>query len=123
MLVQECWWSQVEIDASLLIPMGTRVHEIARRILQLVMDVLRTFLGFLLAYTRIAHRPNQLAYNYGIADRNMSSMGMNNFVHESIRVPDCDSTVSALACICHNAGYGRSQRRVRKIDPLCPGTL
>lgn len=120
MLVQKSGRSGARIDRTLLVPKGARVDDVTCGILQLVVDAVLTFFGVFLAYTGIAHRPNQLARSYRIASLDMPSIGMNNFVREPIRVPDSDSSVSALSCICHNAGYRRSQRRVCKIDPPLP---
>ena len=83
---------------------------VARRILQLVVDVLIVRSG-------IAHRANRLAYANQITPPHLLGLSMQDFVRKSIGIPYGYSANTAFPGVCHDAGHRRPQFRIASIKP------
>ena len=71
-------------------------------------------------HAHVAHCPDQLAHDYGISPRDMTGMGMNDFVRIAISVPYGNPASGAFSSVGYNPIYRGPQRRMLKIDSCLP---
>ena len=102
--VRQLAWIALRLAQS--IPEFRWVDCVARRILQLGVDVLIVRSG-------IAHRANRLAYANQITSLHILGLGVQYFMRKSVRIPYGYSPESAFPRVCcHDAGYRRAQFRM-----------
>ena len=106
--VRQLAWIALRLAQS--IPEFRWVDCVARRILQLGVDVLIVRSG-------IAHRANRLAWANQITPPHLLGLSMQDFVRKSIGIPYGYSANTAFPGVCHDAGHRRPQFRIASIKP------
>jgi len=97
-----------------------RIHNSTCLILELIVNVMGARLTIDGLHAGIAHRTDQLACGYRLANTNVLGLRMKYLVQESVLISDRDLGNGTTSRVLHHAIHWRSQGRILKIDPTLP---